>query len=123
MKIFAKILTYLFGAIMILAGLVHFFEPGTYVAMVPGFLPAYVVIYLSGVIEIAVGMGAFILRFRTLATLVLLLMMIVYLPLHIIDVFKVHPAIGSQELALFRLPFQFVLIAWAWFIYRKSLTV
>jgi len=35
------------------------------------------------------------------------------------DVFKENPAIGSHQLALIRLPLQFVLILWAWFIAKK----
>jgi hypothetical protein len=44
--------------------------------------------------------------------------MLAFLPLHLMDVFKDAPAIGSHKAALVRLPLQFVFILWAWFIYR-----
>jgi hypothetical protein len=44
--------------------------------------------------------------------------MVLFLPLHIIDIFKETPAVGSHQAALIRLPFQFLFIAWAWYIKR-----
>jgi uncharacterized membrane protein len=52
------------------------------------------------------------------------LLMIAFLPLHIVDVFKDNPAIGSTTLAYIRLPIQFILIYWAWKVkgyYEQSL--
>ncbi|HAK78963.1 MAG TPA: hypothetical protein DCM71_19145 [Runella sp.] len=54
-----------------------------------------------------------------LKVLGIFVMMLVFLPLHVIDIFKENPAIGSHQVALVRLPIQFVLIAWTWFIYKK----
>jgi hypothetical protein len=46
--------------------------------------------------------------------------MILFLPLHVIDVFRGDPAVGSHQAALIRLPVQFVFIFWAWFCHRNS---
>jgi uncharacterized membrane protein len=119
MKIFKLILTFILGAIMIFAGVNHFIKPEMYFPFIPEFLPTQFVNYLFGVLEIVCGVGVFIPPFRGWATLGILLMMLIFLPLHIWDVFKEKPAIGKHELALIRLPIQFVLIAWAWFISRK----
>ncbi len=120
MKIITNILTYVFAAIMILAGIIHLIKPAIYIVMVPAFLPVYSVIYISGVLEFGIGLGIFLPRFRSIAALLLFIMMGGYLPLHIWDVFREKPAIGSHELALVRLPIQFVLIIWAWFIYKRA---
>lgn len=119
MKIFKLILTFIFGAIMIFAGVNHFIKPEMYAPFIPNFLPNLFTNYLFGVLEIVCGVGVFIPPFRSWATLGILLMMLVFLPLHIWDVFREKPAIGKHEVALIRLPIQFVLIAWAWFISRK----
>ena len=119
MKIFKLILTFVFGAIMIFAGVNHFIKPEMYFPFIPTFLPAPFINYLFGVLEIVCGVGVFIPPFRGWATLGILLMMLIFLPLHILDVFKEKPAIGKHEVALIRLPIQFVLIAWAWFISKK----
>jgi len=114
------ILTILFGIFMIYAGIMHFVKPEVYFPFIPDFLPENIINILSGILEIILGIGVFIPRYRTLAALGILLTMLAFLPLHIIDVFKEHPAIGSHRIALIRLPLQFVLILWAWFIYKKN---
>jgi uncharacterized membrane protein len=119
MKITKLILTILFGVFMIVGGVNHFLKPAMYMPMIPDFLPKEIVNYLVGILEILVGVGAFIPRFRPLATLGIFVMMLVFLPIHIIDVFRENPAIGSHQAAIIRLPVQFIFIFWAWFIYKK----
>ena len=119
MKIAKLILTYLFGAFMLFGGVNHFLKPEMYAPFIPAFLPNDAVNYLTGLVEILLGIGVFVPRFRSLATLGIFLLMIAFLPLHIIDVFKEQPAIGSHQMALIRLPLQFVLFFWAWFISKK----
>jgi uncharacterized membrane protein len=120
MKTTKLVLTYLFGAFLIVAGIGHLLHPQRYFPFIPDFLPKEIVNYLSGLLEIVVGIGVFILRFKNISTFTILLMMIAFLPLHIIDVFKEHPAIGSHTIALIRLPLQFLLIYWAWYICDKK---
>jgi len=119
MKILKLILTYLFGAFMIFGGVNHFLKPEMYLPFIPSFLPGAAINYLSGIAEIIVGIGVFIPAFRSQSTLGILVLMLLFLPLHIVDVFKENPAIGSHQMALIRLPLQFVLILWAWFIHKK----
>lgn len=119
MKTLKLILTYLFGVIMIVAGANHFIKPEMYAPFIPEFLPNLAVNYLTGIVEIVVGVGVFIPRYRSMATFGILIMMVAFLPLHIFDVFKGNPAIGSHQAALIRLPVQFLLISWAWFIHKK----
>ena len=119
MKNIKRVLTILFGLFMIFGGVMHFLKPTMYFPFIPDFLPKSAINYLAGIAEIIVGVGVFVPRFRSIATLGILLMMIAFLPLHILDIFKEHPAIGSHQAALIRLPLQFVLIVWAWFIHKK----
>lgn len=120
MKIFKLILTFLFGAFMIMAGINHFLKPTMFFPFIPDLMPKEAVNYIAGILEIMVGVGVFIPAFRSWATLGILGLMVVFLPLHIMDVFSETPAIGSHQLALIRLPIQFVLILWAWYIYSFS---
>lgn len=113
------LLTFLFGGFMILGGAMHFINPEMYNPFIPDFMPKAVVNYASGLLELILGIGVMIPRSRSAATLGIFLLMLAFLPLHVLDVFKENPAIGSHHLALIRLPLQFVLIAWAWFIYKK----
>ncbi len=119
MKILKTILTVLFAIFLIFGGVNHFLKPEMYLPFVPLSLPGKFIIYASGVVEIALGIGALLPATKSVATLGILLLMIAFLPLHVMDVFKDSPAIGTHEAALIRLPIQFVLIAWAWFIHKK----
>jgi uncharacterized membrane protein len=116
---FKIILTYLFGLFMISGGAMHFINPEMYNPFIPDFLPKDLVNYASGVLETMVGVAAMIPRYRSYGTLGILLLMLAFLPLHVMDVFSDQPAIGSHQLALIRLPIQFVFIAWAWLINKK----
>lgn len=119
MKILKLILTFIFGAFMIFGGVNHFLKPEMYLPFIPNMLPEIAINYLSGILEIVLGIGVFIPKFRTPATFGIMLLMLAFLPLHIMDVFKETPAIGSHQAALIRLPIQFVLIFWAWYIQKK----
>jgi uncharacterized membrane protein len=111
MKTIKKIFTVFFALFMILGGVNHFVKPAMYLPFIPSILPGMAIVYLSG--------AALIPKTRSIATLGILLLMVMFLPLHVMDVFKENPAIGSHDAALIRLPIQFVLIAWAWFIHKK----
>ena len=119
MKTVKLILTFLFGAFMIFGGVNHFTKPAMYFPFFPDFLPKAILNYGVGVLEIAVGLAVFIPQYRSWGTMGILYMMLAFLPLHIIDVFSENPAVGTHQIALVRLPFQFVFILWAWFIDRK----
>ena len=109
------------GVLMILAGIQHFRDPAMYGPFIPDGLPKNLITYLSGAMEMLLGTGLFVPRLRTMASLGLLILMIAFLPLHLADVFRDAPAIGSKLLAYIRLPLQFVLIGWAWLVYKGAL--
>lgn len=97
----------------ILAGANHFLHPAIYLKIMPPVLPFPLpLIYLSGFLESAFGLGLFFPGLQRLAAkgLILLLLAIlpanVYMALHA-DLFPgFHPA-----LLWLRLPFQFILMA------------
>ena len=117
------ILTFVFGAILILTGTIHFFKPKIYFHFIPDFLPKNAVNTLAGIVEILLGIAVFVPQTRYVATLGILLLMLAFLPLHIVDVFRERPAIGSHWLAIVRLPLQFVLIWWAYSICTIDFTL
>ena len=119
MKLLKQILTYLFAAFMIFGGVNHFLKPAMYLPFFADFLPKEFLNYASGLVEIGVGILVFIPNFKKIGTLGILVLMVIFLPLHIWDVFRENPAVGSHQAALIRLPIQFVLIAWAWFIHKN----
>lgn len=104
----------LLGALFIVAGLNHFFQPRFYMAIMPDYLPAHrELVAASGYAEIALGALAFVPRTRRVARwgLVVLLLAIFPANLHMALHPERFPAIPAALLYL-RLPLQAVLIAW-----------
>jgi uncharacterized membrane protein len=120
MKVFKLILTFLFGGFMIFGGVNHFLKPAMYLPFFADFLPAIALTYASGIVEIVVGIMVFIPKYRSWGTLGILSLMLAFLPLHFFDIFREYPAVGTHQIAVIRLPIQFVLIAWAWFIHKQN---
>ena len=113
-------LTFLFGAFMIFGGINHFLKPEMYYPFIPDLLPQSIITLASGVAEIVLGIGAFIPQTRLIATRGIFILMILFLPLHIWDLFKEHPAIGSHQAAMIRVPVQFLFIFITGYISRKN---
>lgn len=110
-------LLWTFGALMMAAGINHLVKPYFYKTFIPQWLPLLGVNYAVGIIEFLIGITLFFPATRHISALCLLLLMLFFLLFHTLDVFKEQPAIGSKTLAYIRLPLQFVLIYWAWYLY------
>ncbi|MFA9370106.1 MAG: DoxX family membrane protein [Labilibaculum antarcticum] len=111
----------LFAIFMIMGGVQHFLKPDSYLPFVPAFLPFPIaIIYLSGLVEIGLGLILVYKKYARIAALGIFILMILFLPIHVWDVFSDAPAIGSQKAALVRLPFQFLFMAIAWKIKQVS---
>lgn len=120
MNTFRLILTWLFALILIVAGINHFVRPMMYAPFIPDFLPLVPVNYFTGVVEAGLGIGLLLPATRRLAAMGTILLMIFFLPFHLVDLLRDDPAIGSKLIAWIRLPLQFVLIYWAWFLVPKA---
>ncbi|TMM57317.1 DoxX family membrane protein [Maribacter algarum] len=119
MKIVWKVLQVLLSIFLIYAGIQHFLKPEFYEPFVPTFLPAKtMMVYASGIVEIVLGVLMFIPKYTKLGATGVILLMLIFLPIHISDVFSDIPAIGNHDAALIRLPFQFLFIAWAYAVRR-----
>jgi uncharacterized membrane protein len=109
------------GPLYVVAGVLHFVVPELYVQIVPPFLPEpLALVYLSGLAEIAVGLGVLYPRTRRYAawgTVALLLAIFpanVYMATSGVVVEGMPGGGDPSELVRWgRLPLQAVLIAWA----------
>jgi len=114
-------LLYLMAPAYVVAGVLHFVVPELYVQIVPPAFPAALaLVYLSGLAEIAVGVGLLLPRTRRLAawgTVALLLAVFpanVYMATHGVVVEGFPGGGDPSELVRWgRLPLQAVLILWA----------
>jgi uncharacterized membrane protein len=112
----------------VVAGVLHFLLPELYVQIIPPVLPApLALVYLSGLAEIAVGIGLLLPRTRrlaawaTVALLVAIFPANVYMATHGV-VIEGMPGGGDPSAAVRwgRLPLQAVLILWALWYTRPS---
>ncbi len=115
-----NILRYLLAIFMVYAGVQHFVKPDFYTPFVPSFLPfTKFFILSSGVVEILLGAMLMLKeKFAKYGALGIFLLMLVFLPIHIKDVLVENSSIGTHKMAVIRLPFQFVFLAWSWAVYR-----
>ena len=110
-----NILKIVIALFMIYAGIQHFIKPTFFMPFVPEFLPLKTtIIYASGVAEILVGVLLLIKKYAKIGAIGVLILLFLFLPIHIWDVFAEAPAIGSQKAALIRLPIQFLLVFIVW---------
>ena len=115
-----KILAYFFAAILILNGVMHVVKPEAYAAMIPSFIPEIVANILAAIAEIVIGVMLIIPRYRRLGGLGFALLMVAFLPIHIWDLVRDDPAIGSFTGAVIRLIIQFGLIWAGWWIWKEG---
>jgi uncharacterized membrane protein len=111
-----RLIRVLCGPAFVLSGALHFIIPKTYKRIVPPYLPApEALVYVSGVAEMAGGLGLMTRSKRRLAgywliaTLLAVFPANVHMALHPDDFPKVP---GGSGALWARLPFQAVFIAW-----------
>ena len=106
--------------LMIVAGVIHLVKPNVYLPIIPSFIPFQLaVVYISGLVEIVIGVLLLLKKkYAKIGAVGFLLLMIVFLPIHILDALADQPAIGTHTVAYIRIVVQFVIIALAWKLYR-----
>lgn len=101
--------------IYILAGILHFAIPAMYERIVPPWIPKKkAVVYFSGLLEIAFGAALFFPEFRTLALYGIIILLLLFLPVHTYMLRDKSASMGLPSWILYlRIPFQGFLIYWA----------
>ncbi|GAC1355500.1 MAG: hypothetical protein NVS4B8_09520 [Herpetosiphon sp.] len=105
------------AVLMIGTGVLHLVMPLPFAAIVPAYLPAHLlIVYISGVAEIMGGAGLLVPATRSAAAWGLILLYIAVFPANIDMAIHNTPLGGNHYPVLLwlRLPFQILLIAWAW---------
>lgn len=106
------------GPVMVLLGINHFVVPQTYVTAVPDVLGAQLaLVYISGVAEIAGGLGTMHARTRRAAGWLLIATLVAIYPanIHMAIHPDRYPAIpGGAVTLVARLPLQILFVYWVW---------
>lgn len=114
-----RVLLWVMGILYMIAGALHFINPGAYRPMMPPYLPWHdFLIFLSGVAELVLGAAVLVPALRTRAAWGIILLLIAIFPANVHIALYNVPLFGNPEGAgiinWIRLPFQAVLILWAW---------
>ena len=118
MKIFQIIVIFILAFLMLAGAFTHLYAPETYNEFIPKFFPETIANILSAIAEAAIGIALLIPKYRKWGGLGFFLLMIAFLPIHIWDITKDVPAIGSKVAAIIRIAVQFLFIAAGWWIYK-----
>lgn len=111
---------WLMVAFMVVSGVAHFAVVDAYAAMVPAALPApRLLVWISGVAELAGGIGLLIPSLRRAAAIGIILLLVAVFPANV-NMAVNHISPPGMHLSTFalwaRLPFQALFIAWAWWL-------
>src|SRR5262245_61375979 len=114
-----RILLWVMGLFYVVGGVLHLVRPDLYRPMMPPYLPAHdFLIRLSGVGELVLGLLVIDPVVRVWAAWGLIALLIAVFPANVHIALHNVPVLGATEGAgvmnWVRLPFQLVLIAWAW---------
>ena len=114
----------LLAVFMVVAGVSHFVAPNAYIKIVPDFLPdPAALVYISGFCEIIGGIGLLIPGVSQAAAWGFVLLFIAVYPANInmaVNHIHIDNIPDGNWFQAIRLPFQFVLIAWAWWLTRPD---
>jgi uncharacterized membrane protein len=109
---------------LIIVGITHFIRPEQYARIVPSQLPyPFELVYISGFFEVLGGVGLLIPSVSIAAAWGIIALFIAVFPANINQAINSIPIDGIPHHPLlywFRLPFQAVLIAWAWWYTQSS---
>lgn len=119
MDILALILRIVYGGFFCYAGIIHFIKPKFFKDFIPDLFPKKAVNYGVGFVEFALGLGLFFNPIAKYAALSIFILLILLLPIHLWDLTKKKPTIGSKELAIIRIPIQFLLMYGIYFVYQN----
>jgi uncharacterized membrane protein len=118
-----SVLRWVMAAFYVWAGVNHFVRPEFYLNLMPPYIPLHTeLVYLSGIIEIALGVLVAIPRTAAMAAWGIILMLIAFLPVHVHMLVNNHlyPEAPTSVLWL-RFPIQALLILWAyWYTKPRS---
>lgn len=97
-----------------LAGVYHFVNPAFYHPFMPDWFPKSLANAAGGLAELIIGTCLLVPDWRVYGLWAACGLMVIFLPLHVIDLLRAKPAIGPHWVAGLRLLLQLLLIWWLW---------
>ena len=101
--------------ILIIAGVYHFVNPLFYHPFMPEWFPKPLANAAGGAAEILIGAAMLYPATRVAGLYAAAALMLIFLPLHVVDLLRDRPLMGTKAIAVGRLVLQFVLIGWLFY--------
>jgi uncharacterized membrane protein len=111
---------YLFAAILLLSGVYHLVDPAFYDPLMPDWMPKRLANYAAGIAELVIAVLLVLPDWRLWGIRASLVLMILFLPLHVLDLWRDPPVVGSPGIAVMRLVIQVALIGWLAWEWRRQ---
>lgn len=114
---------YLLTAFFVLSGVNHFLSPDFYLNIMPPYIPAHeVMIALSGATEIIAGIMLAIRKLSKWGAWFIIAHLLTFFTVHIYMIQEASMTFADLPLAVLwiRIPFQFLIIAWAFWFTREA---
>lgn len=112
------------GILFVFTGIGHFIQTAPMAQMLPDFVPYRVpLVYLTGVLELAVAAGFFVPRTRRLAGWAAAAMLVLFFPANVYAALNHVPMGGhawGPAYLLIRAPLQAAILAWAWWFTLRT---
>ena len=106
---------YLMSGIYFIAGILHFIKPKIYKSIIPKYLPnRLMLVYLSGFIEIFLAILLLFTSTRNIAVYGIIFMLMAFLPAHLYMLSDAYKTKIQPWILWARIPFQFILMWWAY---------
>lgn len=105
---------------MLVGGVAHMLVPEKFYPIVPDFFPKLSVVYISGIVEIIIGLMVLFPKTRALGGLAFALLCLGLLPLHLWDLVRDNPAVAPLGAAIIRVFVQFFLIWIGWRLWKRG---
>ncbi|OKH22273.1 DoxX family protein [Chroogloeocystis siderophila] len=119
-----ELLRVILAGSIVVVGLLHFAVPEIFVRIIPFFLPyPLALVYISGIFEILGGIGLLVPTVSRAAAWGLVALFIAVFPANInmaVNHIHIDGIPDSPWFQVVRLPFQAVLIAWAWWYTKPA---
>ncbi len=111
-----EISLYIMAVLYILAGINHFAKPKFYLRIIPPYIPWYKTVNnISGIVEIALGFLLLYPPYSRLGAWGIVVLLVAIFPANIYHLTSAKPGRGFHIWLLYlRIPFQGILILWAW---------
>ncbi|TYP72956.1 putative membrane protein [Aquimarina intermedia] len=107
---------YLLSFILIIAGIFHLIKPKAFMRIMPLYLPyRKTLVYLSGLLEITLGILLITMEFKIYVLWCIILLLILFFPVHVHMIINKKAGLNlPKSVLIFRFFLQFILIYWVY---------